>query len=409
MAARRFLLCLVLYVVAARLCLEWKAVRARVALFALINLLGVLAAMFNPWTAADVPPALGYFAVYVAWVGLQFLALDRFAEQIGWRPWIAFFTPLAGLVIVKYAAPLFSLVSKNKSIIAGEFFIGISYLTFRASRLVLEVRNGLVRKPGFWEYLSFCFFAPTMSVGPINSYSTFQKGFMGPDRAELPLGRSGLRILVGIVKYVFLAHVCNQFSYNGLMLDGHPHRPMELIVAAVFYYLFLYCNFSGLCDMAIGLAGILGFPVDENFRDPFHARNLQDFWNRWHITLSHYMRDVVFTPLSKWLVGWWGTARINAAIAVSVFVVFLLIGIWHGVGWNYAAFGAAHGIGLVAVHYYGVGLKKWLGKEGYRRYLQSAWIHALAVCLTFAYVAACLFLFANDGPEMRRIFAAIRH
>ena len=101
----------------------------------------------------------------------------------------------------------------------------------------------------------------------------------------------------------------------------------------VFYYLYLYCNFSGYCDMAIGAAGLIGIPVAENFNNPFAARNVKDFWNRWHITLSSYMRDVVFAPLSKNLVRAMGPAYANHAIALTITVVFLLVGVWHGVGW----------------------------------------------------------------------------
>jgi D-alanyl-lipoteichoic acid acyltransferase DltB (MBOAT superfamily) len=264
-----------------------------------------------------------------------------------------------------------------------------------------------VAKPGFWEYLGFCFFVPTMTVGPINSYGQFVKGFSPPDREKLPLGRSSLRILVGLVKFIVLSHLFEQLSYQGLLFDGYPHHRMDVIVAAVFYYFYLYCNFSGFCDIAIGLAGLLGFPVEENFRDPMAARNLQEFWNRWHITLSRYMRDVVFTPLSKWLIGTLGLAYANAAVALSVFVVFVLVGVWHGAGWNYVAFGAANGFGLVIVFYYGIALKKWLGKERYKWYMQSRLIQGLAIIVTFTYVTGCLFLFANDLAAMRKIWSVL--
>ena len=179
-------------------------------------------------------------------------------------------------------------------------------------------------------------------------------------------------------------------------------------MAAVFYYLFLYCNFSGYCDMAIGAAGLIGIPVPENFQSPLAARNVKDFWNRWHITLSVYMRDVVFSPLSKTFARLFGPANVNHAVAATIFVVFLLVGIWHGVGWNYAAFGAVHALGVVANHYYTIGLKQWLGRDGFKAYNANPWIHAAAVVLTFCYVAASHFFFANTFPEMREILACLR-
>ena len=111
-----------------------------------------------------------------------------------------------------------------------------------------------------------------------------------------------MRVLVGAVKFKFFGPLLNQLTYSGLLLDGHPHLWVDLPIAAVAYYLYLYCNFSGFCDIAIGGAGLMGIPVAENFANPFAARNMKDYWNRWHITLSLYMRDVVFSPLSKALV-----------------------------------------------------------------------------------------------------------
>ena len=215
-------------------------------------------------------------------------------------------------------------------------------------------------------------------------------------------------VIVGAVKYRFIGPLLNQLTYSGLLLDGHPHFWIDLPVSAIAYYLYLYCNFSGFCDIAIGAAGMMGISVAENFNHPLTSRNLKDFWNRWHITLSQYMRDIVFTPLSKTLVRLLGPNHANEAIAITIMVVFLLVGIWHGVGWHYAAFGAAHGIGLTVHHYYSVALKKRLGREGFAAYNQNRIIHIFAVMLTFSYVTACLFLFANDGAAMFDIYSALR-
>ena len=160
--------------------------------------------------------------------------------------------------------------------------------------------------------------------------------------------------------------------------------------------------------MAIGAAALIGIPVPENFDNPFAARNMREFWNRWHITLSQWMRDVVFAPLSKTLVRLSGPANANHAIAVAVAIVFFLIGIWHGVGWNYALFGLAQSVGVVTVHYYTLFLKKRLGREGFKAYSENRAIHAAAVVMTFCYYAATLFLFANTLPQMKQIFSVLK-
>ena len=200
----------------------------------------------------------------------------------------------------------------------------------------------------------------------------------------------------------------NSVVIRQFLLDSHYHAWLDLPIAMAFYYLYLYCNFSGYCDMAIGASAFIGIPVAENFDNPLAARNMKEFWNRWHITLSVWMRDIVFAPLSKYLVGLFGPARANHAIAVTIAVVFVLVGIWHGVGWNYAAFGLAQALGVVVVHYYTIFLKKRLGRDGFKAYNENPWIHALAVTITFCYYAATLFLFANTGAQMKEIFSILR-
>lgn len=403
---------LLFYIGATRFALRGLKGAWRESVFAILNIAGFYYFFFQ---SQDARFRLIFFA-YLALVICCYAVLRAFAEREKWLPWLAFFAPLLGLAIIRYVPISFyahwshaleMVLHRNPDIAIAPAFVGLSYLAFRASYLVLEIRNGVVRRPGFWEYLGFCFFVPTMSVGPINSYSNFRTAFDATP-PQLARGRSAMRILVGLVKFQFLGTIFNQITYSGLFSDGHYHPWIDLPVAAVFYYLFLYCNFSGYCDMAIGAAGLIGIPVPENFQSPLAARNVKDFWNRWHITLSVYMRDVVFSPLSKSFARMFGSANVNHAVAATIFVVFLLVGIWHGVGWNYAAFGAVHALGVVANHYYTIFLKQRLGRDGFKAYNANPWIHAAAVALTFCYIAASLFFFANTFPEMQKILSSLR-
>jgi D-alanyl-lipoteichoic acid acyltransferase DltB (MBOAT superfamily) len=380
--------------------------------FAVLNVIGIYWFFFRGQDRLG----LLIFSAYLALALLQYLMLLVFSEKPNGLAWFAFFTPIAALIVIRYVpASCFSGLINSLWMSArtdpdfkfAPHFVGISYLAFRCSRLVLEVRNGVVKKPNVWEYLGFCFFLPTMFVGPINSYSNYRRGF-AVARPEIPCGRALSRIIVGFVKYQFLGNIFNQLTYSGLLLDDHPHRWMDLPVAMVFYYLFLYCNFSGFCDMAIGAAGLIGVPVPENFDNPLAARNMRDLWNRWHITLSTWMRDLVFSPLSKFLVRVMGVNLANHAVALAILVTFLLIGIWHGAGWNYAAFGVAQAFGVAVTHYYTIWLKKRLGRDGFRAYNSNRWIHAVAVTVTFCYYAATLFLFANTFPQIKEIFSLLR-
>jgi D-alanyl-lipoteichoic acid acyltransferase DltB (MBOAT superfamily) len=358
------------------------------------------------------------FLAYLALATFQYLALRRWGSRPGARPWLAFLLPIGFLIAVRYtpfatlasmiSQPLGDLLQRNPQLSPNWVFVGISYLAFRTSYLVLEVRNGVVPQPNLWQYLGFAFFAPTMSVGPINRYSEHRIAFQEGRAPNIPIGFAAQRVVVGAVKFKFLGPILNQFTYAGLVLDGHPHAWIDLPIAAVAYYVYLYCNFSGFCDIAIGGAGLMGISVAENFSRPFGSRNVKEFWNRWHITLSEYMREVVFSPLARTLVRLFGATRANDAIAATILLVFLLVGIWHGVGWHYAAFGLSQGVAVAANHYYTLALKKRLGRERFTAYNRSAGIHAAAVALTFLYTTASIFLFANDWPAMKSIFRMLR-
>jgi D-alanyl-lipoteichoic acid acyltransferase DltB (MBOAT superfamily) len=405
------------YVILGR-ALRGLAIQLRDPLFTLLNLVAVYLLFF--WHADAQHPLLYSLPLilYLAVVSLQYLAMRIWSRSAGILPWLAFFAPLSVLIAVRYVpfVAIASAISKsgaalwqaNPQLIPSRIFVGISYLAFRSSYLVLEVRNGVVPRPTLSQYLGFAFFAPTLSVGPINRYSDHRRAFRDAAPLPIPAGTAALRVVVGAVKYKFLGPLLNQFTYSGLMLDGHPHRWVDLAIAAVAYYGYIYCNFSGFCDMAIGAAGLMGIPVAENFANPFGARNMKEFWNRWHITLSQYMRDVVFAPLSRALVRLLGPSQANHAIAVTILFVFVLVGVWHGVGWHYAAFGLSQGLAVAGNHYYTLALKKRLGKERFAAYNRSRTIHAAAVALTFLYTSASIFLFANDWSAMKAILSSLR-
>ena len=421
---------LLAYVVAGRLVMRRLTGAGRELVFAALNLTGVFLLLFY---GSNEHFGLR-FATYVALIVGLYLVLWLFAEKRGHWPWLAFFAPVGALIIVRYVPASWYVALGHLlgvSWLGSPRMIGLSYLAFRCSRLVLEVRNGVVKKPNLLEYLNFAFFLPTMPVGPINTYANFRRGFTPspvgtgegggtPDEGrqgetnprtipyDVPVGRAALRILVGAVKYQFLGNLCNQLGYAGLLLDDHPHHWVDRPVAMLFYYLYLYLNFSGFCDMAIGAAAIIGIPVPENFDNPFAARSVKDFWNRWHITLSTWMRDVVFSPLSKFFVGQFGLKLADHAIALTIVIVFLLVGIWHGAGWNFAAYGAAHALGVVANHYYTIFLKKKLGREKFKAYNENRWIRAVAVMLTFCYCGASLIFFANTFPQIKYILSILR-
>jgi D-alanyl-lipoteichoic acid acyltransferase DltB (MBOAT superfamily) len=262
--------------------------------------------------------------------------------------------------------------------------------------------------PSVSNYVSFAFFLPTLWVGPISPYANYASSVGTFNRNITPVGRSLLRILVGLTKYRFLATILGQLSYAGLLLDGHPHAMIDLWVAILTYPIYVFCNFSGFCDMAIGIAGLIGIHVMENFDRPFSARNFQEFWTRWHMSLSFWFRDMVFTPLSKQLVRTFGAKRAIHCMAASILTIFFLLGLWHGLSLNFAIYGITQGVGVAGVLYWTNFLKKRLGKARYDALRKNQALTYVSCAASYLYFALTLILFANTVPEIGQIWRAIR-
>jgi D-alanyl-lipoteichoic acid acyltransferase DltB (MBOAT superfamily) len=351
---------------------------------------------------------LPWIAVYVATVVTSWLLLRAWGQETSRRFWIAFAFPLLVMVAVRFFPGAWHFYWSSPKRHIAEVFIGVSYMAFRLSHLALQYRNLIVPLPTLGEYLAFAFFPPTLSVGPISPYSVFLQGSKFHGHPVTAPFQCVLRFLLGLTKYFFLANLVNQLSYSGLLLDSHPHKWMDFPIAVVCSYLYLYLNFSGWCDMAIGAAGLVGIPVAENFDHPFLARNIQEYWTRWHMTLTGYMRDVVFTPLSKVLVRYFGPKNAKLAIAGGIFCVFMGMGFWHGIAWNFFIYYFLHGSAVVTVHYYTGFLKKRLGREGYARYEANPWIRRSGIALTFAFNAGSMFFFVNPVAQMGKIMDVFR-
>jgi len=418
------LLSIAVYALAARFALSLTNAEHRSRLFAAVNIAGLGWLSLMTTVKADeythrsiLSLGTDAIALHLLLVGAYILAivvawflLLTFAARGRAYPWIAFFYPIALLVAFRYLRfiwhPMLARAGWEDWVVDAAI-IGLSYMAFRLSYLVLEVRNGQVPSPSLCEYLGFAFFVPVMVVGPINPYATHYQSITAETKPNFPLATSIMRIVVGATKFLFLANLANQLTYGAIFSDGKPHVIIDLAVAVIFYYLYLFCNFSGFCDMAIGLAAIVGVRVRENFDNPFVARNVKEFWNRWHITLSEYTRDVVFAPVSKTLIRKLGPKYANLAISVGIVFVFLTIGIWHGIGRHYIYFGLLHAAAVITNHYYTIFMKKALGKQRYKAYNENPVVNAIAMIMTFLYVACAFALFANTIEKLGEIRNAL--
>lgn len=262
---------------------------------------------------------------------------------------------------------------------------GRSFLAFRLSLLAIDVHRGAVKAPSLPTFLAFAFYPPSFLIGPISPFAVWQEPPpSGPTPQRRLVGRAALRFLLGATKYLTLATLVERVGFASLWVDGFTHGPFDFFVSIVAAHVFFYLNFSGYCDMGVAVAALAGSRLVENFDRPFFARNLQDYWHRWHATLGAFLRQLIHLPLSRQLGRRLGSRRAWLATAIATMVVFVLSGLWHGQAAHYAIWGAWHGVGVVAVQL----IARWGGRRpAYVRWTQSRAAAAFSITLTFLYAS----------------------
>ncbi|QNF35294.1 MBOAT family protein [Adhaeribacter swui] len=215
--------------------------------------------------------------------------------------------------------------------------IGLSFHTFQAMSYTIEVYRG--HQPAerhFGIYALYVMFYPQLVAGPIERPQNVLHQFHEKQYFDYDRVADGLKLMAwGLFKKVVIADrlalMVNQVYNNPTNYDG-----IYLIIATVFFAFQIFCDFSGYSDIALGSAQVMGFKLMENFRRPYSAKTIKEFWGRWHISLSTWFRDYLYLPLggnrvSKWR--WY----------YNIFIVFLVSGFWHGASWNFIIWGALHG------------------------------------------------------------------
>lgn len=228
---------------------------------------------------------------------------------------------------------------------------GLSFVVFRSLAYTLEVYRGSVRPTrNPLRFLGFVAFFPQLEAGPITRFSGFAPQ-MGQRVLRLDAVSDGVaRLVQGLAKKLLVA---NPLSGLADQLVSPPYGQLEtwqawLALAA--FTLQIYFDFAGYSDMAIGLGQMLGFSTPENFAHPYAARSLTEFWRRWHLTLTFWLRDFVFLPIAYVLdrkvqrLGWPARRADRLTYAVAAFLTMTLCGLWHGVGWGFVMWGAVHGL-----------------------------------------------------------------
>lgn len=270
--------------------------------------------------------------------------------------------------------------------------LGISFFTFQQISFIVDTWRGEVADCSFSEYALFVSFFPQLIAGPIVNHSEMLPQFraFGRKKADWKQIADGLTLFVlGLSKKVLLADTFGKgvdYGYENIALLGRADAALVIF----FYALQLYFDFSGYCDMALGLGRMLGIEIPVNFNSPYKAVNIVDFWKRWHITLNRFFTKYVYIPLG-------GNRKGQGRMYMNLLLVFFLSGFWHGAGFHFLVWGMLHGVLYVATRFWLGRLKPRLMQKQEGIPSQRRIMTIVSQILTFLYVSIAWVYFRAEN------------
>jgi alginate O-acetyltransferase complex protein AlgI len=274
--------------------------------------------------------------------------------------------------------------------------LGFSYLAFELLHLVIERHRGRLPAPPVRDALAYCLFMPCRIAGPIRRYPQFMSAVTAAEFNAENIYAGTLRVLFGLAKKLIIA---DTLALTALEL-GYVNSASHAWLVVLAYAARIYFDFSAYSDIAIGLARILGIDVPENFANPYFATDIREFWNRWHITLSHWVRDYVFVPLARRLFATPLRPFPVAIAALSYVVTFMLVGAWHGLTAGFLVWGAYQGVLLGGHHAW----RAWMpGAVATHRWYHSRVATVASTIVTFMFVVIGWVPFMTDMTTARRL------
>ena len=269
--------------------------------------------------------------------------------------------------------------------------VGISFYTFENLSYTIDVYRGeFVPEKKFLNYLLFLSFFPKLMMGPIVRAKDFIPQLHKPyEVTQYDFAKGFYLIVSGLFKKLVISDYLTLNLVNYIFDDPARHTGLECLVALLAYAIVIYCDFSGYSDVAIGVARWLGITIPPNFLSPYQSRSITEFWRRWHISLSSWLKDYLYI---FWL---GGNRKGRLRTYLHLFITMLLGGFWHGANWTFIAWGAMHG-GALAVH------KIWMERaKGFiARFDNNIIYNFFAQLLTFLFVCFCWIFFKSSNFQI---------
>lgn len=297
---------------------------------------------------------------------------------LGFFKYYGFFVEQAGELLMRFGwerdLPLLQIVLP----------VGISFFTFQGISYVVDVHRGKTPPAkSLLDVMLLMSFFPHLVAGPIVRASDLLPQFERTPRLTRVMATHGLLLIVwGLFKKTVIASELSVNLVDPVFFDPTAYGAVDIAAAVYGYAVQIYCDFSAYSDMAIGLAALLGYSFPRNFDQPYRAASMQQFWRRWHISLSSWLRDYLYVPLG-------GGRKGLFASCVNVFITMVLGGLWHGAAWTFLAWGALHG---------GVQVVERLGRAAFgdRRVLPTV----VGVLVTFHIVCLGWILFRAESFDL---------
>jgi len=269
--------------------------------------------------------------------------------------------------------------------------IGISFFTFQSLSYTIDIYRGTLKPvKSFLDYAFFVTFFPQLVAGPIIRAADFIPQIFKPLKVtDAMIGRGIFLIASGVIKKVVIADFISTNFVDRIFEHPTLYTGLENLFGVYGYALQIYCDFSGYSDMAIGIALLMGFHFKINFDSPYQSKNITEFWRRWHISLSTWLKDYLYISLG-------GNRKGRIRTYINLFITMLLGGLWHGAGFRFVLWGAMHGIALAIHKLY---LEVFPSKTAVRSPVRQFLITTLSVFFTFHFVSFCWIFFRADNME----------
>lgn len=281
---------------------------------------------------------------------------------------------------------------------------GLSFLFFKILHIVIDSAGGTLPRLPFWSYLAYCFNFTTFLLGPIQRYQHFESQWEGkteaiPANVEAYLDAFN-RVLRGMVKKFVVAEFVVAYALQSNSAI-ETMSLMDLQLSTYAFYAFLYFDFSGYCDIVIGVGCLMGVRPPENFNLPFLAANVSQYWLRVHESLTRWLTDYVFNPMYAWgLRSSWLGSRPLGSMIVAVMVTMLVTGLWHGTTLSFVVFGLVHGVYLVLFRTYEHAVIKVGGRKALRRLRSNRVWRVASILVTFHFTATAYIFFVLDTDQL---------